>query len=681
VKASTPLAPHQALLTATAKRMSAGSPTRELVRVALVAASCCVLLSLALGRDINWDYYNYHGYAALSVLQDRLGQDFWPAGVQGYLNPLPFLPFAWMQQAGWPSAVVASVLAVIQSLSLLALYGISRHLARDHSQPWLSATLMTALGAASCVFASQIGSTFVDATTTPLLMAAIWLLVAGTSNRSVFLAAGLSGAAMALKWTHAPFAVGLLLAASVRLLQTHADGPVRARGAALLSLSLLAGFLLCYGWWGWRLHQEFGSPLFPLFNGIFQSPDATAESASYQRYVPQTWTQLFSLPLRMIEHEPWVYTEIMAPDIRPLLLVLLGPLGWAWARYRNGRLTHSPNSASRLQALPLPLVVFVLVSTALWLVTSTNGRYAVPLLLLLGPMLYVVIGRLIGERRALLVCTLLVLGQVGHSAATGNPRWSPGQWSDAWLPLAPLPESLTRQPQLFVVVGRQSESYLAALVHPGSVFVNPIGLVSLRNDGPGWSRFTSRRDAFVGRTQVVFLLNPEDTRAEMVLKAEGRNRFIDRLALKMDVERCQRLVLNAQNDPYTLPKNTRLGNVQGRHLASCPAVAAKPDAALAHNRALATEVMDAFEARCPAMLSPRQTQIEGNGISWERYYGKFDLFLSVNLANGQIQLRQERQVDKVLVGRVPMWRSDVERFTCRLPHGGERGISTMASGQ
>jgi len=108
VKAATTLASHHALLAAMAKRMSLGSATRELVRVALVAASCCVLLSLALGRDINWDYYNYHGYAALSVVQDRLGQDFWPAGVQGYLNPLPFLPFAWMQQAAWPSAVVAS---------------------------------------------------------------------------------------------------------------------------------------------------------------------------------------------------------------------------------------------------------------------------------------------------------------------------------------------------------------------------------------------------------------------------------------------------------------------------------------------------------------------------------------------------------------------------------------------
>jgi len=81
------------------------------------------------------------------------------------------------------------------------------------------------------------------------------------------------------------------------------------------------------------------------------------------------------------------------------------------------------------------------------------------------------------------------------------------------------------------------------------------------------------------------------------------------------------------------------------------------------------------------MLSPRHTQIEGNGNSWERYYGKFDLFLSVDLASGRIQLRQERQVDAVLIGHVPMWRRDAERFTCQLPHGGARGISTMAIGQ
>lgn len=649
--------------------------TAEYLGVALCAAAGCVLLSLALGRDLNWDYLNYHGYAALSLLQDRLTQDFWPAGVPGYLNPLPFLPLALMQAAGWPSAVVASVLALIQSLGLVALYGLSRHLAGPAPHPRAAATVMTLLGAATATYVAQIGSTFIDATTAPLVMLALWLLVAGRSVRAMAVAAALVGAATALKWTNAPFAVGLLAAAGLRLWLLCGHSPAGyLRAAVLVCAAMAAGFALCYGWWALRLHQAFGSPVFPLFNGIFQSPDSIAESASYQRFVPQTLAQWVSLPWRMVEHKAWVYTEVMAPDIRPLLLLFVAPLAATAVALRRGAAV----SVGAAHAAVVPLTVFMVVSTALWVVTSTNGRYAVPLLLLLGPLLYLAFRALLGPRRALMFSVVLLLAQTLHAAAPGNPRWSPMRWSDAWMPVTQIPEMMRAHPMLFVVVGTVSESYLATVVHPDSAFVNPIGVVSLRSNGPGWDRFVALRDRHVGRTQVVFALNPYDNDGDMRRKAESRNPIIDRLALTLDSSACQRLVFNAQHDPAVLDRAVRRADVYARHLASCPAAPlSHPSAALADARMQATEIMDAYEARCPAMLSPRQTQVEGGGARWERYYGKFDLFLTLDLATGQITMRQERQVLPVQIGRAGSWRDDVQRFACRLPHSGARDISTM----
>lgn len=646
---------------------------RELAWVAVLSVAACVALSLLQGRDLNWDYFNYHGYAAQLLRQERLAQDFWAAGVQGYLNPLPLLPFAWMQATGWHSAAIASVLAAVQALNLLLLYLVARRLATGHQRPvWIAATA-TALGAASSVFVSQLGSTFVDTVTTPLVMAALLLLMTGRGHAASGVAAALAGAAMALKWTNAPYALGILAAAlAVTPRMTAVE---LARRAGLAGASLAAGFLLLYGQWGWQLYREFGSPVFPLFNGIFRSPDFSAESASYHRYVPQTLGQLISLPFRMAEHRSWVYTEVMAPDLRPGLLLLLAVGCAVAAGLRRWRPTQS--SSHHATPAPVPLLVFFVVSSAAWIATSTNGRYATPLLLLLGPLLYMAARPLLGERRAVLGCMLVLVLQCLHAASAGNPRWNPQEWTQTWLP-GHVPESLRREPTLFVVVGRQSESYLAALVHPQSAFTNPIGLVSLPTGGPGWSRFEQLRDRFAGRTRLVFRVPsvsaPAETRS-IAVKVGG---MAERLGLKIDAQDCERLAFNAQNDPVIPTADDRFMLWKSHHLLACKATPLPgPDPVTRGKRLLAQEVMDAFERQCPQFLAPRAPQIEGAGDQWERYYGKFDLFLSVDLRQGVVAYRQEHQVTPVIIGRVAHWRSDAAQFACALPHGGVRGIETL----
>ena len=605
------------------------------------------------------------------MLQDRVGQDFWAAAVQSYLNPLPFLPFALMQQAGWPSLAIASVLAAIQSLGLLALYAVSRHLADGLDRPRLAATLMTALGAASPVIFSQIGSTFVDATTAPLVMVALWLLVARPGMAGACAAAALAGAAMALKWTNAPFAAGILAAAAFAAPRQALIE--RMKLLALACAAVLFGFALFYGWWGWRLVQEHGSPLFPLFNGIFRSPDAPAESFSYLRFIPQTIGQLATFPFRMALHEGWVHTEVIAPDLRPALVpVLLGALvlRGAFLRTRAG-------ASAAATALPpvwrVPLIFFA-VSLCGWLVTSSNGRYAVPLFLLHGPVLWLLMNRLIGERRAALAMAVLTVLQIGHGAAAGSPRWNAQPWTQQWLP-ATVPAALRNEPMLFVLVGQPSASFVAAEVHRDSVFVNPIGTVPLANNGPGWKRYEALRDRYAGRTRIVLSVVPSYTPEEVRTKLLRQNLVIDRLGLRIDVDGCDRIVLN--DEPPAVPWLGPAEATPMHDLLACRATRVAPDPSLAAARAEAARIMDAFEERCPQVFSPRQTQVEGAGSLWTRAYGRYDLHLAIEVASGGISYRTDRQLRPQHIGTVATWRDDAARFRCALPLGGLRGIDTL----
>ena len=45
----------------------------------------------AAGKDLNWDFINYHFYGASLLVDGRLNKDYFGASVQSYLNPLVYV--------------------------------------------------------------------------------------------------------------------------------------------------------------------------------------------------------------------------------------------------------------------------------------------------------------------------------------------------------------------------------------------------------------------------------------------------------------------------------------------------------------------------------------------------------------------------------------------------------------
>jgi Glycosyltransferase family 87 len=650
------------------------------VEVALVGscfAIVAMVLSFAMGRDLNWDYFNYHGYAAFDVFGHRLRQDFLPAGMQGYLNRLAYLPFALMDAAGWHSAAIGAVLAAFQSLNALFLYLIARELTLQLPRPRVVAATIAVLGAASSVFLLQLGSSFVDPMTTPPVMAAVWMLMRRGDLRTLFLAGSLCGLAVALKLTNVPFAVGLMVAALVA-------GPGRtavAQSLAAAGAGVIVGFLLLCGYWGWMLAELHASPVFPLFNNIFRSPDFPAQAVTYHRFVPQTMVDALRLPFFMIEHRSYIYVEGVAPDLRPALLVVLTLLAAALASLRRwrgvivGAHAGRPSWDARARR---GMLTFFAVSTFAWLLTSGNGRYATPLLLLLAPLIFTTAAAALGPRQASMLCLAVLPLQLLLLVDAGNPRWAPHDWAPRWMP-AEVPQALQSAPALYVSTSTSSESYVAAHVHPDSVFVNPIGLSSIPNDGPGWDRFVALRDRFVGRTKVLFALPAKSEPEVKAKRIATMNAAVDRLGLAIDPAACAVLTFNRPSEASLRYLWARRDDVaqERREIAACDASPVRPSADLAQRRAAAAAILDAFERKCPAIFSPNGMQLEGTGNVWSRLYGKFDLVFFVDFQAGDIVYRQERQATDVIIGNVRTWSQDLERFRCRLPHSGARDISTM----
>jgi hypothetical protein len=123
--------------------------------------------------------------------------------------------------------------------------------------------------------------------------------------------------------------------------------------------------------------------------------------------------------------------------------------------------------------------------------------------------------------------------------------------------------------------------------------------------------------------------------------------------------------------------NREAGNL--RRLAACAArPKPEPDAELTQRREIVQRITDALHARCPRYFQPAAPQVEGLREEWSRRYVRHDLLVYVNFPEDYISFRQENQGVAVAIGKVSTWEHDIERFVCRLPHGGRRDASTLA---
>ncbi|HXG29709.1 MAG TPA: hypothetical protein VNJ47_12790 [Nevskiales bacterium] len=588
------------------------------------------LWCLVAGLDFNWDLLNYHYYGPFQLLSQRLGQDYFAASTQGYFNPLVYLPFYLMNQWGWHSGVIVLVLATLHGLNLWLIWLVTGALLKK-DDPYRAALqfLATALAFVTPLYLTVLGTSFADPLTSVLVLASIALLLRlHQSERAVqFLAfAGLAmGIAVGLKLTNGFF---LVCACACSLVVPAAARTARLNRVLIFGLAAALGLVLSHGYWSYQLWKEYENPVFPLFNHLFASPDFTQSMTEDRRYVNDDWLKLFSLPVRMVVHSTRVYSENLAPDLRPLLLCIVLAIAFLTPPIRTRIFFSGGKSATTGVELPaLSWLTFLWVlSFAVWAYIAGIGRYALPLWLLVAPLLVVWAYLALGLRAARwLACATLAL-QLAMLLALGNPRLAANEWQARWLDID-VPVRYREQPFLYLSIGPQTHALIVPFLHPDAQVVNLVGQYVQPAGSDMTARLRQLLDRHPSRIKVVTpLLRPllPDQRHPDAIR-EYYSSVLSIYGLMMTDEPCDLIELRYKALPpwaFYNPFDTKRPEAEGGKLAVCSVSALDGQA---HRQLLAElqaidQVFDRVEQACGDVLSPHGVQTLRQGESWGRWY-------------------------------------------------------------
>jgi len=181
------------------------------------------------------------------------------------------------------------------------------------------------------------------------------------------------------------------------------------------------------------------------------------------RFQPDTWRDALWRPIAMAAPDAGVYMEVMAPDLRfALVLVLLTFGAFVFRR------AWEPTRAT------WRLVAFLSLQFAIWLCISGNGRYFIAGLVLVGIACISLIQRWPCTKSLKLTLAFAICALQAYVVFLAAPfeGSSYAPWRDSPVfPLA-LPRSVTDEPATYVTISTNTYSLIAPRAHPDSRWLN-----------------------------------------------------------------------------------------------------------------------------------------------------------------------------------------------------------------
>lgn len=411
-------------------------------------------LNIYYGKDINWDQRNYHLYGVHLWLNDRWGQDYFGGGFQGYLNPISYLPFYLMVQSEWNPLLISSLLLIVHFLNIFFILLII-NLISSKENYWVKNSIIL-LSLFTPIFLTVAGTSFNDATCSALTLGAIYFHLKNSENNWLVVGV-LCGVALAFKLTQAVYILCFIF------LIFYFEKK-KLYSLVQFTLSSLIAFLIFYGFWGWRLYKEFGSPFFPFFNGLFKAEDFFKENFHDSRFMGDYFWGILTLPFEMMLSNSWVYIESSSPELKIAVCFVLMVFYFAF----RGKLS-SDFSDTELKVLNFFFVGFVL-----WTLLSRIGRYALPIFMIAPVVIYIYSKRFFSLAILRIFMLLLIALQTAMIIFSDFRRWSPYEWGEKWISID-IPEDLQKKKALFISANNLSNSFLSLFLNKDSGLVNIVG--------------------------------------------------------------------------------------------------------------------------------------------------------------------------------------------------------------
>lgn len=357
------------------------------------------------------------------------------------------------------------------------------------------------------------------------------------------------------------------------------------------------------------------------------------------RFLPDSLIEGLLRPFTMADPVGGVYLEMIAPDWRFAIFLILMSL--AFAKRRELALLEPAHRATAFGLLPLLYC---------WTFVSGNGRYFMSGLLLIGPLVVLACRVIPGSRELRAVVLAMVLLLQGYTVYSA---YLPGQWGlahwGAWSePIADSP--LRHRPAVFLTISGPSYSILVPWFHPQSRWANVAGQGRIR---PG-SYEHKKLQALLASSLPRYVVLPMMTGFESdTTRPEGEVRaFIDaevgRIGLQMTNSRCEAV----RSRLIPSPPEAQGGGRRPSGVWICPL---EPGQLVeAGEPMLSPEqvaVLSAVEQRCPRFFPPGHGTTSVREGLVVRSYLLTDVHLYVE-GSGRVMYKHLRSMNPISIAHV-----------------------------
>lgn len=508
------------------------------------------LLSLFLGRDINWDLKNYHYYNAYAFLESRMDFDIAPAQLQTFINPIGDVPFYWLTKT-FPAWVVGFALGAVHgcnlSLVFMIFWSISKSPKTFLKMFW--GICIVVVSAIAPGFVSELGNTMNDNLMSLFVLSAAWLIIAALrverqkgkfSFVHISWAGLILGIGVGIKPSIAIFAISL----AIVLFVFQATLKKRVFNLVSYGLAGLLGTILSTGFWWWNLWLRFGNPFFPFYNHIFKSPYFTNDVIVWSTFLPKLWWEYLAWPfifsldgyrVNQLQYFDIRFALLYATAIAYLTVFILKKFGWVKCRDINERnLVFDVNLAKLL-------LLFFITSYVLWIKESATYRFIIPLELLVPLCFLILLERFIQSGNLRIVVAVSAVCLTFFFFKPFN--WGRLNWSDSYFSLDTSRLDDARNP-VVIMLGSSPTSYILPLFPKNYRFVRSEGNIFMdANGAPRTSDFLADiKDLLKRQNDNIYILfnkNEKNIQVEQSLK---------NLDLEMMAQDCFTLKINTPDE-------------------------------------------------------------------------------------------------------------------------------------
>ena len=449
--------------------------------LAMIIGAC---LAIKFGQDQNWDLLNYHYYNPFAFINNLNGQNFAPAQLQTFYNPiidlLPFLLINHLQPI-FAGAIIGS----IQGINIFLVYEISIVILSGFEKSkkiYLLSGIIAIASFFGAVNLTEIGGTMGDNVISIPILTSLFLIFCLVlkkytyiNNHPIvfrFLAYITSGIATGLKLTCIPFIAALLLIDIIDKKSLREWIKIET----INGIGLIVGFFISYGFWAINLLHRFNNPFFPYFNKYFNSPFYPKENFYGVKYLPHDIVQAFFYPFYFIQKQHIVSEEFFKdPRLAILLLLLIFLSIYIFLTYIIHKLTKPVMNKSIIS-----LTIFISVSYILWEIVYSYYRYLEPVEFLSLLLISCILLSLIKSINLVIVFSFVLFFICTISTIPMN--YGRIHWQKTWFGVV-IPKDYLINNSTILITGNDPVSFLVPFFDKSNAFIRTQGNI-YQSNGP-----------------------------------------------------------------------------------------------------------------------------------------------------------------------------------------------------